>query len=70
MSVSAHTWPCGTPRSTNNAFTIPSHRAPAPAKKKPNYLKLTKTEMAAVTFMTVMEAKIFREQIRQKRGLK
>ena len=62
-------WECGTPRSTNNAFTVPAHRASVPVKKNPNYLKLTKVEAAAVTFMTGAESKIFREQIRQKRGL-
>jgi hypothetical protein len=62
------TWSDGSPRSTNNAFTVPSHRAPA-KQKKTRQMKLTKVEAAAVTFMTKAESAAFREQIRQKRGL-
>jgi hypothetical protein len=64
-----NTWPCGTPRSTNNAFTVPTHRTKPPAKKNPDRIKLTKVEAAAVTFMSVEESRAFREQIKQKRGL-
>jgi hypothetical protein len=63
------TWSDGTPKSTNNAFTVPSHRTKPPAKNNPNRIKLTKVEAAAVTFMSVEESRAFREQIKQKRGL-
>jgi hypothetical protein len=63
-----NTWSDGTPKSTNNAFTVPSHRTKPPAKNNPNRIKLTKVEAAAVTFMTKAESAAFREQIKHKRG--
>jgi hypothetical protein len=56
-------WSDGTPKSTNNAFTISTERTPKKYPKKPGRIKLTKVQAAAVTFMTKSESKAFREHL-------
>ena len=59
-------WPNGVPKSCNNAFSIPTHRAPAKYVKPANRLRLTTAQEAAISFMTKAEAKAYREQLKQK----
>ena len=59
-------WPNGVPKSCNNAFSIPTHRAPAKYVKPKNSLRLTTAQEAAISFMTKAEAKAYREQLKAK----
>ena len=59
-------WPNGVPKSCNNAFSIPTHRAPAKYVKPADRLRLTTAQEAAISFMTKTEAKAYREQLKAK----
>jgi hypothetical protein len=60
-------WECGTPKSLNNDFTgNPTRQVKYVQSKK---LRLTKVEQSVVALMDEAEAKVYRNEIRKKRGM-